>query len=76
MTYRLGVIEVSNIIYGVHDEANDKDFKLEVSWVCEESNRQYEKVSKELIEEAKTNSKEESIKKISATFKIQPTPKP
>lgn len=31
-------------IYGVHDEAKDKDFELEMSWVCDESNRQHEKV--------------------------------
>jgi len=31
-------------IYGVHEEAKDKDFELEMSWVCEESNRQHEKV--------------------------------
>jgi hypothetical protein len=32
-------------IYGVHDEAKDKDFELEMSWVCDESNRQHQKVS-------------------------------
>lgn len=31
-------------IYGVHDEAKDKDFELEMSWVCDESNRQHVKV--------------------------------
>ena len=31
-------------IYGVHDEAKDKDFELEMSWVCDESNRQHQKV--------------------------------
>lgn len=38
-----------NSIYGVHDEAKDKDFELEMSWVCEESNRQHEKVSKGVL---------------------------
>ena len=32
-------------IYGVHDEAKDKEFELELSWVCDESNRQHQKVS-------------------------------
>lgn len=32
-------------IYGVHDEAKDKEFELEMSWVCDESNRQHQKVS-------------------------------
>ncbi|RHN50651.1 putative proteasome endopeptidase complex [Medicago truncatula] len=44
LTCRQGVIELPNCIYGVHDEAKDKDFELEMSWVCEESNRQHEKV--------------------------------
>ena len=32
-------------IYGVHDEAKDKAFELEMSWVCEESNREHQRVS-------------------------------
>lgn len=31
-------------IYKVHDEAKDKAFELEMSWVCDESNRQHQKV--------------------------------
>ena len=31
-------------IYGVHDEAKDKDFEREMSCVCEESNRRHAKV--------------------------------
>ena len=37
-------LSVPSSIYGVHDEAKDKDFELEMSWVCDESNRQHEKV--------------------------------
>ncbi|XP_039126996.1 proteasome subunit alpha type-3-like [Dioscorea cayenensis subsp. rotundata] len=44
LTCRQGVIEVAKIIYGVHDEAKDKAFELEMSWVCEESNRQHQKM--------------------------------
>lgn len=33
-----------NRIYGIHDEAKDKAFELEMSWVCDESNRQHQKV--------------------------------
>uniref|UniRef100_A0A0E0L451 Proteasome subunit alpha type n=1 Tax=Oryza punctata TaxID=4537 RepID=A0A0E0L451_ORYPU len=40
-------------IYGVHDEAKDKDFELELSWVCDESKRQHEKVPDDLVEQAK-----------------------
>ncbi|KAJ0043333.1 hypothetical protein Pint_18385 [Pistacia integerrima] len=53
LTCRQGVIEVAKIIYGVHDEAKDKAFELEMSWVCDESNRQHQKVPDELLEEAK-----------------------
>ena len=31
-------------IFGVHDEAKDKAFELEMSWVCDESKRQHQKV--------------------------------
>uniref|UniRef100_A0A0E0KQP4 Proteasome subunit alpha type n=1 Tax=Oryza punctata TaxID=4537 RepID=A0A0E0KQP4_ORYPU len=34
-------------VYGVHDEAKDKDFELELSWVCDESKRQHEKAALE-----------------------------
>uniref|UniRef100_A0A6N2MKB3 Proteasome subunit alpha type n=1 Tax=Salix viminalis TaxID=40686 RepID=A0A6N2MKB3_SALVM len=44
MTCREGVIEVAKIIYKVHDEAKDKAFELEMSWVCDESKRLHEKV--------------------------------
>lgn len=32
-------------IYGVHDEAKDKAFELELSWICEESGREHKRVS-------------------------------
>ncbi|XP_042060542.1 proteasome subunit alpha type-3-like isoform X1 [Salvia splendens] len=57
MTCRQGVIEVAKIIYGVHDEAKDKAFELELSWVCDESNCQHEKVPENLLEEAKAAAK-------------------
>ncbi|KAK8990935.1 hypothetical protein V6N11_061967 [Hibiscus sabdariffa] len=46
MTCREGVIEVAKIIYKVHDEAKDKAFELEMSWVCEESKQQHQKFLK------------------------------
>ncbi|KAG6481105.1 hypothetical protein ZIOFF_057697 [Zingiber officinale] len=57
MTCREGVIEVAKIIFGVHDEAKDKAFELEMSWVCDESNRQHQKVPDELLEQAKAAAK-------------------
>ena len=53
MSCREGVIEVAKIIYKVHDEAKDKAFELEMSWVCEESKREHQKVPDNLLEQAK-----------------------
>jgi len=36
--------EVARIIYAVHDEVKDKEFELELSWICPESNNQHEYV--------------------------------
>ncbi|KZV27386.1 hypothetical protein F511_02495 [Dorcoceras hygrometricum] len=57
MTCRQGIVEVAKIIYGVHDEAKDKAFELEMSWVCDESNRQHQKVPDDLLEEVKAAAK-------------------
>lgn len=57
MTCREGAIEVAKIIYQVHDEAKDKAFELELSWVCDESNRQHQKVPDDLLEHAKEAAK-------------------
>ncbi len=35
-------------IHGVHDDIKDKDFELELSWICPESNNQHQLVPKEL----------------------------
>ena len=36
----------------VHDDVKDKEFELEVSWVCQESNGLHQFVPKEVLEEA------------------------
>ncbi|WVZ68464.1 hypothetical protein U9M48_017399 [Paspalum notatum var. saurae] len=53
LTCREGIVEVAKIIYGVHDEAKDKAFELELSWICDESDRQHQKVPNNLLEQAK-----------------------
>ncbi|CAM6048318.1 unnamed protein product [Sphagnum compactum] len=53
MTCREGVMAVAKIIYGVHDEAKDKSFELEMSWVCDESNREHQRIPTDLLMEAK-----------------------
>ncbi|KAG0539839.1 hypothetical protein BDA96_03G356600 [Sorghum bicolor] len=45
--------QAAKTIYGVHDEAKDKAFELELSWICDESKRQHQKVPNELLEHAK-----------------------
>jgi 20S proteasome subunit alpha 7 len=57
MTCREGIIAVAKIIYEVHDEAKDKAFELELSWVCDESNKQHQRVPADLLEEAKVAAK-------------------
>ncbi|KAI8600737.1 hypothetical protein EDD21DRAFT_415579 [Dissophora ornata] len=37
MTCRKAVKHAARIIYNVHDDAKDKEFELELSWVCDES---------------------------------------
>ncbi|KAL8197769.1 hypothetical protein R6Q57_024210 [Mikania cordata] len=57
ITYELSWPMYKSRIYGVHDEAKDKTFELEMSWVCDESNRQHQKVPEALLEEAKAAAK-------------------
>lgn len=45
----LVVFVFMNSIYGVHDEAKDKAFELELSWICDESNRQHQKVTQSQV---------------------------
>eukprot|EP01116_Phalansterium_solitarium_P025731 TRINITY_DN9984_c0_g1_i1.p1 TRINITY_DN9984_c0_g1~~TRINITY_DN9984_c0_g1_i1.p1 ORF type:complete len:252 (+),score=51.20 TRINITY_DN9984_c0_g1_i1:74-829(+) len=52
MTCREAVNAIAKIIYQIHDEAKDKDFELELSWICEESGRQHQAVPKEIVDEA------------------------
>ncbi|EFJ26434.1 hypothetical protein SELMODRAFT_270930 [Selaginella moellendorffii] len=57
MTCKEAVFAVAKIIYGVHDEAKDKAFELEMSWICDESNKEHQKVPANLLEEAKAAAK-------------------
>ncbi|KAI8850629.1 nucleophile aminohydrolase [Chytridium lagenaria] len=57
MTVREAVKEAARIIYAVHDDSKDKDFELEISWVCEESGNKHEMVPRELLEEAEAAAK-------------------
>eukprot|EP01120_Amphizonella_sp_Union-15-10_P001651 TRINITY_DN11801_c0_g1_i1.p1 TRINITY_DN11801_c0_g1~~TRINITY_DN11801_c0_g1_i1.p1 ORF type:complete len:260 (+),score=54.46 TRINITY_DN11801_c0_g1_i1:100-879(+) len=48
MTCREAVIAIAKIIYAGHDEVKDKEFELELSWVCEESKYEHAIVPKDL----------------------------
>ncbi|KAJ3092450.1 hypothetical protein HK102_007074 [Quaeritorhiza haematococci] len=52
LTCREAVKEAARIIYTVHDDVKDKEFELELSWVCDESKGRHEFVPKDLAEEA------------------------
>ena len=51
-------IWVSDRIYQVHDEAKDKEFELEMTWVSPESGLKHVPVPKELLAEAERKAKE------------------
>jgi len=52
MTVKQAVNEVAKIIYQVHDDVKDKEFELELSWICAESNYQHQMVPKSVYAEA------------------------
>lgn len=60
MTVREAVNQITRIIYTCHDDAKDKDFELELSWICPESKYKHQFVPKELKLEAETLAKESS----------------
>jgi len=52
LTCRQAVNDIARIIYSVHDEVKDKQFELELSWICDESKQVYQLVPKDLRDEA------------------------
>lgn len=49
--------EAARIIYVVHDEVKDKNFELELSWVCQESQGRHEFVPKDVFLQAEAHAK-------------------
>lgn len=43
-------------LHQVHEE--EKEFEMELAWICEESRKQFERVPEELATEAERNAKE------------------
>ncbi|KAI0321852.1 20S proteasome subunit [Amylostereum chailletii] len=58
LTMREAVVEAARIIYLVHDDAKEKDFELEMSWVGDETNGRHEAVPKDLFDEAERKAKD------------------
>ncbi|ORZ29807.1 nucleophile aminohydrolase [Catenaria anguillulae PL171] len=52
LTVREAVKEAARILHVVHDEAKDKDFEIELSWVCAESKFRHAFVPEDLVAEA------------------------
>ncbi|KAJ2836390.1 putative proteasome subunit alpha type-7 [Coemansia erecta] len=52
LTVREAVKEAARIIYAAHDDAKDKLFELELSWICEESNNLHTHVPQDVLDEA------------------------
>jgi len=52
ITCREAVKEVARIIYKFHDDIKEKDFELELSWICDESGKQHQQVPLNIFEEA------------------------
>jgi len=58
LTLREAVFEAARIIHLVHDDAKEKEFELELSWIGDESNGRHVPVPKDLFEEADRKAKE------------------
>ncbi|THV08712.1 20S proteasome subunit [Dendrothele bispora CBS 962.96] len=52
LTTRQAVMEAARIIHLVHDDAKEKDFELELSWIGDETNGLHLPVPKDLFDEA------------------------
>jgi len=57
LTAREAIVEVARILHSVHDPVKDKEFELELSWVCDESERVHQIVPKDLRDAAEQRAK-------------------
>lgn len=58
LTVKEAVQHAANIIYKCHDDAKDKDFELELSWICPESKNRHQYVPADIVAEAGRKAKE------------------
>jgi len=52
LTCRQAVNEIARIVYNHHDEAKDKTFELEMTWICDESKQTHVSVPADLRDNA------------------------
>lgn len=52
ISVREGVKQLARIVHALHDEAKDKPFELEMSWLCEESGWKHKGVPRDVIKES------------------------
>jgi len=57
LSTREAVMEAARIIYLVHDDAKEKEFELEMSWIGDETNGVHLPVPQELFDEAESKAK-------------------
>jgi len=57
LSMRDAVDEIARIIHLVHDDNKDKEFELEMTWICKESGGKHVAVPKDLLAEAETKAR-------------------
>ena len=57
LTAREAVTEAAKVIYSQHDPSKDKAIEIELSWVCDETNRMHQLVPPALHAEAEAAAK-------------------
>jgi len=57
LTVQQAVKEVAKIIYTIHDDVKDKEFELELSWICAESKFEHHLVPADVLAEAEKYAK-------------------
>lgn len=48
ITCRQAVMKIAEIIYKLHDDIKEKAFELEMTWICDESNRKHGRIPDDL----------------------------
>eukprot|EP00484_Ammonia_sp_Unknown_P030346 CAMPEP_0197035746 /NCGR_PEP_ID=MMETSP1384-20130603/13452_1 /TAXON_ID=29189 /ORGANISM="Ammonia sp." /LENGTH=264 /DNA_ID=CAMNT_0042465843 /DNA_START=68 /DNA_END=862 /DNA_ORIENTATION=- len=53
ITCKEAAIKIAEIIYQLHDEVKDKPFELEMSWICDASQKKHQFVPQDILDQAK-----------------------